>query len=1109
LSIVKLTKPIKIMKNDLQKPSLITEIMKITLSQLVILLILTGVSFAGVTNAQEVMDKHLTLNIKNQPLKEVLKNIESKAEVKFAYTREALSSMGPVSFSANNEKLEEVLDKLLKPRQLNYHSIGNHIVLNQFSLVAEPPNLKIEDPLQVISGKVTAESGEPVPGVNVILKGTTVGTATGIDGNYTIDAPVDGTLIFSFIGYHTQEVAINGRTTINVTLAEDFQSLEEVVVVGYGTVRKSDITGSVSSVKGKEINAFPTANVMQSLAGRASGVQVKQNTGAPGAPISVRIRGTNSIVGGNEPLYVVDGFPVSSPESINTSSIESIEILKDASAVAIYGSRASNGVVLITTNRGSAGQTQVNVVSSIGFQQQIKKMEMMNPEEFGIFYNRLDESMNRAPRFTQEDINSFAALGEGTDWQDVVFQTAPIKNHSLNISGGNEKTRFSITGSIFDQEGIIKNSSYTRYNIVNNIHNKISEKFTIDATLNLSKNQVYRKSSGQGRFGTSLIGRAFSIPPMLPVYEEDGSYMEPVDHHPWVSEALYSPLNFINEEKDALEQKNVLANAALSYKIIDGLTLRISGGIESRNSRTDFYRTKNFQNNPDGRASVNVSDFTSLLNENTLSYNKTFVDKHNISAVGGLTYQNFLTTSLSGGGSAFLSDITETHSLGTAGVPGSPGTSYTESTLLSGLGRVNYTYDNRYLFTASFRADGSSVYTEDNKWGYFPSAAFSWRLSEEEFLNLDETFISDLRLRTSWGKAGSQAISPYSTLNRLNPGTTVFGSSLYTTMAPSSRLAAGLKWETTEQVNIGLELAVLEGRIQFTADYYSKETSDLLNAVQLPRSTGYTNSLRNVGRVGNKGFEFSVNSNVFAKGEFRWNLNANISFNRSKVLELYSGQDILAGRLDMIMFNDWGNTYREGEPLGIMLGYEEDGYDENGFIKYKSDEKVQIGDPNPNFIFGINSDMSYKNFTLSMFLSGTQGNDIINMSAVAFTTDYTNGTNFLKEVFTNHWTPENPNAKYPRPTTDQDNRFSDRYVEDGSYIRLRNIELGYSLPVQSIGMRNAQVFISGQNILTLTKYSWVDPDVNSRGGSNSLDQGIDYSTYPSAKTFTAGVRLGF
>lgn len=960
-----------------------------------------------------------------------------------------------------------------------------------------------------ITGTVKDSKGENLSGVSIREKGSATGTTTGQNGRFSITVPGNGVLIFTYVGFADKEIEVKNQRTIDVVLDETDKSMDAVVVVGYGTVRRRDLTGSVSSVSREQINAFPAANVMQALSGRAAGVQVKQNTGAPGAPISIRIRGTNSIVGNNEPLYVVDGFPVSTPDVINNSSIKSIEVLKDASATAIYGSRASNGVVLITTNRGATGRSKVTLESSYGVQQLIKKTDMMNPAEYAAYYNKLYANLARPALFTANQLASFDSLGNGTNWQDVVFQKAPILNHSLNIAGGNDKTRFSITGSMFNQDGIIKNSSYKRYAVNSSIQHNISDAFSVDLNLSLSKNQSDRQLSDQGRFGTSLIGRAFSIPPMLPVYEPDGSYTEPVRRFAFVSEALYSPLNFINEQSNTLAQKNLLGNVALSYRIVDGLTLKVSGGMESITSRTDFYQTKKFQNNPNGVATITTSDYTSILNENTLNYIKKINDNHDISAVAGFTYQDFLTTTLNAGGSAFLSDIPETHSLGTAGVFTSPGTSYTKSTLLSGLGRINYTFKGKYLFTVSMRADGSSVYSPGNKWGYFPSAAFSWRVSDEKFMQ-NQTLIENLKLRTSWGRAGSQAISPYSTLLSLIPGSTVFGSSLYTTMSPGSRLAADLKWETTEQINAGLEFSVLNGRLQLTADYYRKETSDLLNAVQLPRTTGYTNSLRNVGSVANNGFEFELNSIVFDKGPFMWDIGINMSFNRSKVLELYGGQDILAGQLQMIRFTDFANTYRKGQPLGIIYGFEEDGYDEKGFIKYKSNNKVKIGDPNPDFIFGINSGMSYKNVYLSVFLNGSQGNDIVNMSAVAFTVDHTNGQNKLKEVFNNHWTPENPNAKYPLPHTGHTYRFSDRYVEDGSFIRLRNIELGYELPVQKwTKITNAKIYVSGQNLLTFTKYSWVDPDVNSRGGANSLDQGIDYSTYPSAKVLTAGVRLAF
>lgn len=1009
-----------------------------------------------------------------------------------------------------NATLDEAMAELLAPLNLEWVLKDETIVVkSRRRLVPKSPIPPVTQQ-QVVTGRV-ADGRQSLVGATVSVKGSDRKTTTDNEGNYQIEVPNnEAVLVFSSVGYSTAEERVGDRSVINVVLTEAVSDLDEVIIVGYGTVKKSDVTGSISSVSSAELNAYPAANVMQALGGRASGVQVKQNNGAPGAPVSIRIRGTNSIVGNNEPLYVVDGFPVSSPTGINNAGIENIEILKDASAVAIYGSRASNGVVLITTKKGKAGVSRISVNTSVGSQRLIKRMEMMNPEEYGKYYNVLYDNMGREPLFSDQQIAEFLATGEGTDWQDVVFRDdAPIQDHSLNISGGNDKSQFSITGSLFDQKGLIRNSGYTRYALNTTAQHKFNNAISIDLSVALSKNKHLRKLSEQGRFGTSLIGRAYGIPSTLPVYEEDGSYFEPVEHYAWVSEALYNPLNFINEQNDLLGENNVLANGSLSYRIIDGLVLKIAGGIESKNSRADFYQTKKFQNDPNGRATVTSTEYTSLLNENTLSYSHTWGDKHDLSAVAGFTYQDFLTTTLVGGGSSFLSDITESYNLGTAAVPAIPSTSYSKSVLLSGLGRVNYSFDRRYLFTVSFRADGSSIYSEGNKWGYFPSAAFAWRLSEEEFFQ-GVNFANDVKIRASWGKAGSQAISPYSTLNQLSPGTTVFGSSLYTTMAPSARLAADLKWETTSQWNVGLDWTMLNGRLQFTADYYNKRTDDLLNAVQLARSTGYTNSLRNIGSISNKGFEFMVGSDIISSDHFTWNLDANISFNRSKVLKLYGGQDILAGQLAMIMFTDWGNTYREGEPLGIMLGYQEDGYDENGFLQYKSDQKVQIGDPNPNFIFGINTDLSYKQFKLSMFFSGSQGNDIINMSAVAFTTDNTNGTSKLKEVMNNYWTPENPNAKYPVPHQGHTYRFSDRYVEDGSYIRLRNVELAYDIPVKRLpGVANAVIFLSGQNLLTFTKYSWVDPDVNSRGGGSSLDQGIDYATYPSAKSISGGLRLQF
>jgi TonB-linked SusC/RagA family outer membrane protein len=973
----------------------------------------------------------------------------------------------------------------------------------------------------VVTGRVTDLAGQPLIGVSVKVKGTNIGASTDANGQYSLNTPDNsGVLVFTYIGYITQEIAVNNRATVNVSMEEDSAVLEEVVVIGYGTVRKSDLTGSVSSVSGEEINAVPAANVMQALTGRAPGVQVKQNNGAPGAPISIRIRGTNSLVGNNEPLYVVDGFPVSDAQSINNSSIERIEVLKDASAIAIYGSRASNGVVLITTKQGKAGQTTVSFESSYGSQQLLKNIEMMNPLEYGNYFNHIETIQGRPAFFDAAKLQEFAAMGEGTNWQDVVFQKAPIQNYALSLSGGNEKTQFAINGGLFDQQGIIRNSDFKRYSLNSNFHHDLSNKFAVDLSLTLSKNNSARQNSAQGRFGTSLQGRAFGIPTFLPVYNADGSYAEPVLLYSRVSEALWNPLNNINETSNILDQNNVLINGAFTYKIIEGLSLKVSGGIQTRNGLTNNYQTKKFQNTPDGIASLAVDEYTSLLNENILSYNKTFNTKHRISAIAGATYQSFTNKAIDAGGRNFLSDVTESWQLAAAGQPGIPSSSFSESIILSGLARVNYTFNDKYLFTLSYRADGSSVYSPGNKWGYFPSAAVAWRLSQEKFMNLENSFISDLRLKASWGRAGSQAISPYQTLNRLNAGTTVFGSSLITTMSPGSAVAADLKWETTEQSNFGIELSVLKDRISFTGDYYVKKTSDLLNSVQLPRSTGFTNSLRNIGVIGNKGFEFGINAHAFNISNFKWDFDANITFNRSKVIKLYGGVDVLSGELAMIRFTDFANTYRVGQPMGIMYGYQENGYTTTGIINYVDQngdglinvqDKVKLGDPNPDFIFGFNSSMNYKNLSLSLFFNGVQGNSIANMSAVAFTVDNTNGTNKVQDVVGNYWTPQNTNAKYPNPISTNVYRFSTRYIEDGSYLRMRNIELGYTLK-QIKGfkaIKNALIYVSGQNLLTISNYSWLDPDVNTRGGGNSLEQGIDYASYPGVKSITGGLRVNF
>lgn len=971
---------------------------------------------------------------------------------------------------------------------------------------------------RTVSGKVSGADKQALPGVTVLIKGTTQGTITDAKGGYSIGVPAtDAVLIFSFVGYNSTEINTAKQSVIDVTLQQNDQQLSEVVVVGYGTVRKSDLTGSLSQVKAKEVNAFPANNVLQAMSGRAPGVQVTQNNGAPGAGVSVRIRGTNSVQGSNEPLYVVDGFPTSgsNPTIINNSDIESIEVLKDASATAIYGSRGANGVVLITTKQGKSGKMQVDYEGSYSQATLRKKLDLMNAKEYAMFYNEQATTDKVAPFFTQAQIDGF---GEGFDWQDLIFRKAPMQTHNLTFSGGNEKTRFSVSGSIFDQDGILIGSNYKRYSLRAALNTDISKMFSISYGATLTKIKSSRQNNGGGNRGGSLISAAISAPPTLTPYNEDGSYRVLATAYPFISNVLTNPLNYVNEQTDDVDANRVLANAALMFKPFAGLSIKISGGIENSDDLTEGYKTIRFINSQ-GSASVSSARGMSLLSENTISYIKTLGAKHSISAVAGFTYQDFLRKNLDGSGVGFLSDVTETADLGSANTPGIPSSEYSFSTLLSYLGRVNYSYNNKYLATASFRADGSSKYSEGNKWGFFPSAALAWRLSEEAFIK-DISAITDLKLRSSWGLTGSQAIGTYATLNNLSAGKTVFDDALYNTFAPGTRLPGNLRWETTEQLDFGVDAAFLNDRYRLTVDYYIKNTRDLLNTVQLPLGFGFTSTIQNIGQIQNKGFEIAVDGRIIDKA-FKWELGTNISFNRNKVVKLYNGADILGGNVGVSLINDNANLLRVGQPMSVFYGYQKNGYNELGKEIYRDLnqdglinqlDKTIIGNPNPDFIYGLNSTMSFKGLELTIFLQGVQGNDLLNVSSINNTLDYGFGLNMPREVFTNHWTPTNTNAKYPVISRANTYNYSDRLVENGSYMRLRNIQLAYNLPLSTWKvnwMRSAQIYVSGQNLLTFTKYSWWDPETNSQGSGNSLGQGIDHYSYPTSKSITAGVRIGF
>lgn len=964
-----------------------------------------------------------------------------------------------------------------------------------------------------VSGRVMYASGESMPGVTVLIKGTTNGNTTNAEGKFTLTNAADGAiLVFSFVGMKTQELVVAGQSSLTVVMEEEDNKLDEVVVVGYGTVKKRDLTGAVSSVKGSDISAFPNSSITQALQGRAAGVQVQQNSGAPGAAIQVRIRGANSIRGSNEPLYIIDGFP-GDQNMLNSGDVESMEILKDASATAIYGSRGANGVVIVTTKRGKAGATRVDYEARYGIQTIRKKYDLMNGEEYMKFINIQQLNDEKKIYFTPEQINT---IGNGVDWQDLLFRSTPIHDHSLNVSGGNEKTQFSVGAGFFDQAGVIINSNYRRLNLRANVNHDISKKFNLAFGAILSRTDSDRQDSGNGLRGTSLISAIVSATPTVTPYNADGSYRLLKTVYPFSSDGLNNPLAFVNEISNGWFMNRVMGNLAFTYKPVEGLSIQISGNAITNDQRTDNYTTLKYPASV-GLASIATNNALTINSTNIINYTKTFHQDHTLSVVGGLTYDQFNTISLDASGSGFLSDATETDNIGAASTIGTPSSSYSRWSLLSYLGRANYSYKGKYLATVSFRADGSSRYSADNKWGYFPSGALAYHISEEDFMK-NARFISDLKFRAGYGITGSTAIDPYFTLNLLSSGKASLNDAVFTYFAPGTRLPANLKWETTAQTDIGVDAAFFNDRLQLSVDYYIKNTRDLLNNVQLPSSIGYTTTVQNVGQVQNKGLELQIGTTLFS-GSFKWNVSGNVAFNSSKVIKLYNSQDILGSTLDITIIRDNLNLLREGQPMSIFYGYQESGYDNKGKVTYKDNDgipgitaadKTYIGNPNPNFIYGLNSAISWRKFDLNAFVQGVQGNDIYALSLAAQTLDMGFGLNMYREVLYNHWTPENPQAKYPYISKTTTTLMSDRFVFDGSYMRLKNVQLAYNVPVERLGLRwlkRGQLYVSGQNLLTLTSYPWQDPDVNSYGGSTSVTQGVDHLTYPTTKSYTFGIKI--
>lgn len=1062
------------------------------------------------------------------------------------------------------------------------------LMIIPINLMAE--NAEVLQATGKVVGTVVDQQGEPIIGVTVRVKNVNIGTTTDVDGRYSVNASKNGTLIYSFIGYKTQEVSIHGRGSINIVLVENSQLLDETVVIGYGSVKKRDLTGAVSSLKSEDLLRTNPTSINQGLQGKLAGVMVSQADGAPGAGITIQIRGANSFTTNTEPLYIVDGMPFSTGDApstdygtkqknnplslISPQDIQSIEVLKDASATAIYGSRAANGVVIITTKSGAEGKAKVQFSSNFSVSSPVKKIDVLSAADYAEYRNELtingylydgkdyvdpvnlpypipgrwNETKQLNPETGQmevikrvylpspEDFRKGYMLNDqmfyGTNWQNEIFHTAFSQDHNLTVSGGDNKGSYMYSGGYLDQQGVIINSYYKRYTARANNTRKINDFIEIGSNLSFTTSDNRFARTNSENYG--VIESAISFNPTRPVFDpsKDSGFSEDF------ASGLANPYLTVHTEKNLLESTSVFASSFGEIKFTDWLKFRQNLGYGySYDERSQYYNryTGSGQSPTNGYAVKSDGTYESLTTESTLSFDKKF-GVHAFNAVIGSTYEKVMWKGKSMSAKKFPSDDTEDNDMNAA-IGDKEISSYRgQSQLMSYLFRLNYNLKDRYLFTLSVRRDGSSRLAL-NRWNNFYSGAIGWRLSDEPLIK-SLNFFDNLKLRLSAGQTGNQGVSAYATRSKFVASNYTHDGSLNSGMAEDrwgGPAAPDLKWETTNQYDLGLDAAFFNNRVNLVFDAYYKKTTDLLQYKLIPMSSGFSEIACNYGNVSNKGLELSGHFIPVKTRNFMWTLDANISFNRNEITGLNADQfsDVVWGMESMFL-------RRNGYAIGKLYGYVEDGFYDNeaevradlyyadatpskvksmvGQIKYKNmdddpviDErdKTIIGDTNPDYQYGLTSTFTYKAWTFSFFLQGTQGNDILNANLLSF--DLVGSNNMPKFVWDNRWTSENRNsAKWPRPdgTYTRSMKASDRYVEDGSYLRCKNISLSYRWmhPIKYVESLN--LVASASNLFTVSGYDWYDPDVNSFG-SDASRRGVDLSSYPSARTFNLGIQLSF
>ncbi|SMC86007.1 SusC/RagA family TonB-linked outer membrane protein [Pedobacter nyackensis] len=1031
--------------------------------------------------------------------------------------------------------------------------------------------------IRTVTGVVTDVKGDPLVGVTVQIKGTKTTVNTSSSGSFSIKVSQGNqALVFSYIGYEPKEAVVGQNASLKVVLQESVSQLNNVVVIGYGTAKKGDLTGSVASVNVADLQKAPVRSFDEALAGRVAGVQVVSSEGGPGGSVDIVIRGGNSITQNNSPLYVVDGFPMedvnnvglnaSNPiSSIDPSDIESIDVLKDASATAIYGARGANGVIVVTTKRGKIGLPTISYNTYFGLQHNNKRMELLSPYEYvklqyeidpittkKLYLNKLNEIEN-----TEIPLDYYKGV-KGINWEDQIMRTAPMQNHNLSLNGGTEKTKYSISLSYFDQDGIIIYSGFNRLQGRITLDQQVNDKLKIGVNTNYSTIKRFGTPPSQSTYQNQL-NLLYSVWAYRPITGFNSSAnlidvpQDPeIDQGP--SEFRFNPIFTTKNELRQDVGETFMVNGYAEYAIMPNLKLKVSAGATKGTTQYETFnnsgsRTGNPSTNNKVNGGIAIYNSMSWLNENTLAYHKKFNDDHILDAVGGFTMQG-------GKGRSFgaTAKLLPNEGLGLSGldegVPLAIQSTSTNNTLSSFLGRANYTFKSKYLFTASFRADGSSRFI-NNKWGYFPSGSFAWKLGSEPFMK-QLKFISSAKLRTSYGFTGNNGIGDFSAYSSfvvpLSAGYS-FGNQLVNGSYSASMGNADLRWEKTEQTDIGLDFGLFKDRVTFEIDAYRKNTSDLLLNASLPTSTGYIKQFNNIGKVRNEGLEFTVNGTPVRTKDFKWSTNFNISFNRNKVLELAENE------LTLTSVQAWGAGWEDlpgyiaklNKPVAQFYGYVWEGVykysDFNqlgpnsfilkdnitangetrpnvqpGDIKYKdlngdlvidANDRTVIGNPLPIHTGGFSNNFTYKNFDLNVFFQWSYGNDIYNANRLALETGMLINTNQFAS-YANRWSPSNPDSNMPgvRGTTNM--AYSTRVVEDGSFIRLKTVQLAYMLPadfLKRIKIKSAKVYMAAQNIITWSNYSGYDPEVSVR--RTALTPGFDYSAYPRAFTATLGLNVNF